>query len=156
MECSLGSRQGGLCYVRGQELLDLIPYTLLHNFPRLALLRAYLDNKRGLLDEARALLAEIALRTSDFTRDRPGGDDLQLKTDSLCLELLIDIYRRSRAPLHYLHTVEERMARVSTSDVRLVIFFRITLGILYRLRGDLEIAETHFIQCQKLNVADQA
>jgi LuxR family transcriptional regulator, maltose regulon positive regulatory protein len=142
--------------VRGQELLDIIPYTLLRGFPRLALLRAYLDNKRGLLDEARALLAEVALRTAGFTQDRPGGNDLKLKTDSLCLELLIDIYRRSRAPIQYLHTVEEQMARVSTSDVRLMIFFRITLGILYRLRGDLEIAETHFIQCQKLNVADRA
>lgn len=142
--------------VRGQELLDIIPYTLLRDFPRLALLRAYLDNKRGLLDEARALLAEVALRTDSFTRDRPGGNDLQLKTDSLCLELLIDIYTRSRAPIQYLHTVEEQMARVSASDVRLLIFYRVTLGILYRLRGDLEIAETHFIQCQKLNVSDRA
>jgi LuxR family maltose regulon positive regulatory protein len=142
--------------VRGQELLDLIPYTLLHSFPRLALIRAYLDNKRGLLDEARTLLEEVALRTGNFTQDRPGGNDLQLKADSLCLELLIDIYRRSRAPLQCLHTVEEQMAKMSTSDVRLMIFFRITLGILYRLRGDLEIAETHFIQCQKLNVVDRA
>lgn len=136
----------------GQELLDLIPEAQLQRFPRLGLCRAFLDFKRGLHDEARTLLEVLAQRTSQFTQDRPGGDPSQLKAESLCLELLIDLYRSSRATLADLGGMELRLAAVTKSDARLVSFFRIALGMLYKLRGDLEIAASHFSQCQRLNV----
>lgn len=139
--------------LRGQELLDLIPNAQLQRFPRLGLCRAFLDFKRGLQDEARTLLEVLADRTNHFTQDRVGGDPAQLKVESLCLELLIDLYKSSRVSFGYLGKLEQQLSAVSKSDPRLVSFFRIALGMLYKLRGELEIAESHFIQCQRLNVA---
>jgi LuxR family maltose regulon positive regulatory protein len=139
--------------LHGEALLDLIPEAQLQRFPRLALCRVFLDFKRGLHDEARTLLEVLAQRTHQFTQDRPGGDPAQLKAESLCLEMLIDLYRSSRASLADLGRLEQRLTTVTKSDPRLVSFFRITLGMLYKLRGDLEMAASHFNQCHRLNVA---
>lgn len=139
--------------LRGQELLELIPDAQLQRFPRLALCRAFLDFKRGLEDEARSSLEVLAQRTNHYTQDRPGGDPTQLKAESLCLELLTELYQSSRVSLDYLGELEQQLAVVTKSDARLVSFFRIALGMLYKLRGDLEIAESHFTQCQRLNAA---
>jgi LuxR family transcriptional regulator, maltose regulon positive regulatory protein len=140
----------------GQELLDLIPHAEVQSFPRLGVCLAYLDFKQGLMDEARTQLTELATRTDNFTIDRSGGSDSQLKIESLCVELIMEFYSRSRAPLEYLHTLDRQMSVVSKGDARLVIIFRLVLGSLYKLRGDLETAETHFIQCEKLNARVRA
>ncbi len=141
---------------RGQELLDLIPGSQLHHFPRLALCRAYLDFKRGLMDEARTLLASLSARTENFTVDRPGGNPAQLKAESMCVELIMEFYSRSRAPLEYLRTLEQQMSAVAEGDVRLVMMFHLVFGLLYKLRGDFDGAQTHLIQCAKLDVRDPA
>jgi len=141
----------------GQELLDLIPHEQLRGFPRLGLCRVYLDFKQGLLDEARLLMAELAGRTENFTVDRPGGDALKLKTEALCVSLIIDFYGRSHAPMEYLRSIEqEQLPIVSKGDSILVTLVRLILGALYTLRGDLEAAQTHFIQCEKLNARERS
>jgi LuxR family transcriptional regulator, maltose regulon positive regulatory protein len=137
-------------------LLNLIPHAQVQSFPRLGVCRAYLDFKQGLMDEARTQLTELATRTDNFTIDRSGGSDSQLKIESLCVELIMEFYGRSRVPLEYLLTLDRQMSVVSKGDGRLVLFFRLVLGLLYKLRGDLETAETHFIQCEKLNARIQA
>ncbi|MEJ1961290.1 MAG: LuxR C-terminal-related transcriptional regulator [Gammaproteobacteria bacterium] len=141
---------------RGQELLDLIPGSQLHHFPRLALCRAYLDFKRGLMDEARTLLAALSARTENFTVDRAGGNAAQLKAESMCVELIMEFYGRSRAPLEYLRTLEQQMSAVGEGDIRLVMMFHLVFGLLYELRGDFEGAQTHLIQCEKLNAREPA
>jgi LuxR family maltose regulon positive regulatory protein len=140
----------------GQELLDIIPAAELDKYPRLSLCRAYLDYKRGLLDEARASVSELATRTDNFVKDRPDGNDAKLKTESLCVELVIELYRHSSAPLDDLRRIEQQLPVVNKGDARLIMFIRITLGQLYQIRGDLDAAEMQYIQCQKLNVREQA
>lgn len=140
----------------GQELLDLIPRSQLQHFPRLALFEAFLANKRGMLDEARIMLEDIAGRTENFTRDRPGGNDALLKAEALCLDLLVRLYAHSSAEREYLRAVEEQLAVIGKYDPRLVTFPHIALGVLYEFRGDLQVAESHFIQCQKITAADRA
>jgi LuxR family maltose regulon positive regulatory protein len=140
-----------------QELLDLIPDEQLRGFPRLGLCRVYLDFKQGMLDEARLLMAELAGRTGNFTVDRPGGDDLKLKAEALCVRLIIEFYGRSHAPMEYLRSIEqEQLPIVSKGDSILLTLVHLILGLLYALRGDLDAAQTHFIQCEKLNARERS
>lgn len=139
-----------------QELLDLIPHSQFEHFPRLALCKVWLDYKRGLLAEARTQLAEIGLRTQNFTRDRPGGDDERLSIESLCVKLVMDFYRRSRATREYLRTIDQQLMQVRRGDARLAFLFELVLGLLHQLRGEFDAAEAHFIQCEKLNLKDRS
>lgn len=140
----------------GQELLDLIPHSQVQSFPRLALFEAFLANKRGMLDEAQMMLAELASRTENFTKDRPGGSDALLKAEALCLDLLVKLYAHSRAEREYLRAVEEQVAVIGKHEARLATFPHIALGVLYECRGDLQVAESHFIQCQKITASERA
>ena len=140
----------------GRELLDLIPRAQIRSFPRLALFEAFLANKRGMLDEAQVMLEDLAGRTDNFTRDRPAGNDALLKAEALCLDLLVRLYAHSHAERENLRAVEEQLALIGKHDPRLVTFPHIALGVLYECRGDLQAAESHFIQCQKIVAADGA
>jgi LuxR family transcriptional regulator, maltose regulon positive regulatory protein len=132
-------------------LLDLIPPAQIRSLPRLGVCRMYLDFKQGLIEESRTLMTELANRTDNFTTDRPGGCDLQLKVESICVELIMESYRSSRVPLEYLEFVDRQMSLVSRGDPRLVKVVHLVLGGLYKARGDLETAQTHYIQVDKLN-----
>lgn len=138
----------------GQALIDLIPHDQLVKFPRLVLCRVFLDFKRGLMDEARALFAELSERTHEFTVDRPGGNDGQLKAEALCVEVIMEFYSRSRAPVEYLRKLDRQIPVVSKADARLGTLFHLILGLLHEARGDLNAAQTQFIQCEKLNVRE--
>jgi LuxR family transcriptional regulator, maltose regulon positive regulatory protein len=135
-------------YVIG--LLGLLPPELLQEFPRLWLCQIYLNYKQGLLDEAVTLLSELRARTNDFTSDRAGGNNHQLKVESLYVDLPIRFYQSSSAPIEYLRSVEATLPVVSKCDPRLLGNFYLILGMLYYMRGDLASSETHFIQCEKL------
>jgi len=139
-----------------QQLLDLIPGAQLQAFPRLALCRVYLDFKRGLLDEARMLLEEIGDRTKNFTTDRMGGNDFQLRAEFLGVQLIMRFYSSSRAPLEYLKDLEQQMSVVGKAEGHLTTLYHLLLGLLYKLRGDLETAQSHFIQCEKLNLRERS
>jgi LuxR family maltose regulon positive regulatory protein len=139
-----------------QALLDLIPVDQLKSFPRLALCRTYLDYKRGLLDEARSTWEELARRTEGFTVDRPGGNDAQLRIESLCVDLLMQFYRQSRAPLEQMRRIETLLVAVNRTDTRLLSFPHLVLAVMYKARGDLEAAESHLIQSEKVNEREAA
>lgn len=139
-----------------QELLDLIPAGQLKDFPRLALCRAYLDYKQGLLTEARSAWEALSARTNAFTVDRPGGDNAQLEIEALCVDLMMQFYRQSRAPLEYLRKIEGLLVAMNRTDVRLLSFPHLLLAALYKVRGDLASAEAHFIQSEKVTARDEA
>jgi LuxR family maltose regulon positive regulatory protein len=139
----------------GNELLELVPAEMLQSHPRLALCRAYLDHKSGLTDRARTSLTELAARTNNFSKDRPGGDDARLKTEALCVELTMGFYDRTCASLEYIHSIEAQLPLVNRGDIRLTVLCHLVLGMLYRVRGDLASSEMHFIQTQKLSATNK-
>lgn len=142
--------------LRAIELLSAIPDTQVQLFPRLALCRAHLDYKRGLLSEARSLLSDLGRRTQEFSRDRSGGDHAQLKTEAITVELVMDFYTRSHAPLDQVREIERQLLKVSEVDPRFAIMFHLILGVRHTMRGELATAETHFIHCEKLNVRERS
>jgi LuxR family maltose regulon positive regulatory protein len=142
--------------VLGAAILELIPPQYVAQFPRLALCRVYLDYKMGLLEEARYLLETLAVRTSNFTHDRDGGDDDQLVAESLAATLLMDLYRLSGVSRMYLQSAEDRITRITRINPRLAGFAHEIVGIFYAMRGDLDVAGEHFIQCEKLTTQEPA
>ena len=134
----------------GRRLLESVPQALQVNFPRLVVMRAYLDYKQGLLDQARTALADLAVRTGNFTADRPGGDDTQLRVEAVCVEVYMEYYRRSLAPVAYLRQLEQDLAVVGKGDPGLVALFRFVTGGLYKMRGDFESTESLYVQIEQL------
>lgn len=145
---SYAARQGD---ERGSAILDLIPPHCLAQYPRLALCRAYLDYKKGFLNEARYLLERVAERTNDFAVDREGGDDAQFHVEWLICALEMEIYSISKVTSDYLQSVEARIAQISRADPRLADFAHCMGGIVCAIRGELDAARSHFIQCEKLS-----
>jgi len=147
----VAARQGD---ERAAAILDLIPSQCLTQYPRLALCRVYLDYKSGFLDEARYLLERIAERTNNFTLDREGGDNAQLHVEALTCVLEMEIYGISKVSSDYLRSTEERISQISRADPRLGDFAHCMGGIVYSIRGELDTARSHFIQCEKLTSQD--
>jgi LuxR family transcriptional regulator, maltose regulon positive regulatory protein len=134
---------------RANEVLNLIPPRFVALFPRLALCRAYMDYKEGLRDEAHYALEDLAARTEDFTVDRDGAIEGLLKAESLAAFLLLDYYRVSSCSSEFLRSAEERVAQIIRSLPRMAAFSHALIGQFYKLRGDLDGANFHFMECEK-------
>lgn len=147
----VAARQGD---ERGAAILDLIPAQCLSQYPRVALCRVYLDYKRGFMEEARHLLERISERTNEFTVDRDGGDSARLHVEALVCMLEMDIYGISKVTTPYLQSIEERISQISRADPRLGDFAHCMGGIVCSIRGELDAARAHFIQCEKLAAQD--
>ena len=132
-------------------LLEMFPMEILRIYPRLLLCKICLHYKRGLVDEALYLLAELREQTNAFTKDREGGNDSLLKCEWLFAEFPIRFYGLSRAPMEYAREIESNLVMVSKCEARLLSQFYMMLGLLYYMRGDLSTSQTNFIECEKLS-----
>jgi LuxR family maltose regulon positive regulatory protein len=144
---------------RGDEFatahLASIPSSELASFPRLALCRAYLDYKQGLVDHAEHMMRSVALRTADFTKDRPGGDDEQFAIEVSYVETIRDMFSYSAVSSERLLQVEEKITRLQSDPVLAAVTIR-SAGMLYTLRGDLDAAERTFLNGLRLLTPDHA
>lgn len=137
-----------------EALLRLIPDEVTYQYPQLAVCRAYLDEKKGLFDSARHRLATVVARTSS-TVDDAGGNHAQLKRCLLAFEQGVEIHNRTRVSKDFIRSLEERKSELKL-DPKLAVFYYVTIGMLYQLRGDLDTAEAHYNECAKLHEAERA
>lgn len=140
----------------GRSLLDAVAHEFQVTYPRLVLMRAYLDYKQGMLDQANKALIDLATKTDDYSSDRPGGDDAQLKSEATAVQAFLEFYRISLAPLERVHQLERQLATVGIGDRAFVGLFHIVIGCMYRMRGDFESAEHNFVQCATLTAGRDA
>ena len=135
----------------GAAILRLIPSEQLGLSPRLALCRLFLDYKQGFMTEARREYEEISRRTAGFTRDREGGDNDRLSMEAAIVDLALQVYERSNVSVSFLRSIEQRLASIAQTNLSFVLTAHIILGMLFRHRGDLELATTAFMEGEKLN-----
>lgn len=132
------------------ELLGLLPNGGGTESPGVALCRAYLNFKRGMLEEAQLLFEDVRSRTESFSILPVHCHRRHLEMNALVLEAIFAVYRRSAVSLDYIRSIEERLPGGSRVDDHLLTFIHITLGLLYELRGDLDSASDHLIQADQL------
>jgi LuxR family maltose regulon positive regulatory protein len=136
---------------RAAAVLRILPEKQVIELPRLALCRIFLDYKQGFLAEARHRYEELSRRTASFTRDRPGGDDGRLAMEAAFMDLVMQVYQRSHVSHAFLRSIEARLAPDHQADLQLRMTIQLVLGMLYKLRGDLELAGAAFAEAEKLS-----
>jgi LuxR family transcriptional regulator, maltose regulon positive regulatory protein len=135
---------------RAAAILRLLPDSTVDTIPRLSLCRIFLDYKQGFFAQSLHRYEELSRLTSGFTRDRAGGDDEKLRLDAAFLDLVMQAYRRSHVSKEFLQSMEQRLAPGTHGDLQLVLAIHLVLGMLYRLRGDLELAASAFMEVEKM------
>ena len=132
----------------GRRLLDAIPPESQRGFPRISAARVYLDFKQGMIDSAGAPIVHARIEGSDVgTRDNRADVSLY-RFEASIVDATIDFYRRSLAPIGYVSGLERQFASSGEEHHCVLALAKILVGSLYRVRGDLEAAETAFAQCE--------
>lgn len=133
-----------------EAIFALLPEHTVQPLPRLALCRAYLDYKRGLLESARYRMEGLSARTKEFTVDREGGDPTRLRGEALGAAMVLNFYRMSSVSAQCLAEAERWTLEISRVSPGMAAFAHLVVGAYCSARGDLDDAEFHFIDCEKL------
>ena len=112
-------------------------------YPRAGLVRVVLLGQTSRLGEALALYGRLAAATSGFRKDRPGGDDRQLRDDNLLIQASMAGFscRTLDAP-----EVEQMLAsserRADAEDAHPIVrgALNLLLGVVDQMRGDFDAA----------------
>lgn len=132
-------------------ILRLIPDDRVTASPRLALCRVFMNYKQGFIAEARHQYEDISRRTAGFTVDREGGDNARLATETVYVDLTMQLYERSSASSQFLQSLEQRLAAVMLTDMRLSLAMQIVVGLFFTLRGDLDLAANALEEAEKIS-----
>lgn len=136
--------------LNAEAIFELLPDHAVCSLPRLALCRAYLDYKKGLLESARYNLEGLSVRTEEFTVDRDGGNDARLRAEALIAMTVFNYYRSSSISADCLRQVEGWIPEITNAAPRLAPMAHEVVGVYCSTRGDFDDAESHFVEAEKL------